>query len=101
MRKNKFNIGKTNKVKTEDKRFDYMLLKLKSFTMTDHLKLLDRLEHIGDENYIGLDISRNNTNEFKELCTKQSQCNCSFRIGILGDGCEICNPELAKELRRS
>lgn len=28
-----------------------------------------------------------------------SQCKCSMAIKILGDGCEVCNPELAEEIR--
>lgn len=25
-------------------------------------------------------------------------CNCSYRTKVLGDGCSVCNPELAKQI---
>ena len=28
------------------------------------------------------------------------QCACDLRTRLLGDGCEVCNPELAAELER-
>ena len=28
-----------------------------------------------------------------------AECRCSLRIKLAGDGCSVCNPELAKELR--
>jgi hypothetical protein len=27
-----------------------------------------------------------------------SKCECSLRTKLVGDGCDVCNPELAKEL---
>jgi len=29
-----------------------------------------------------------------------NECKCSMRTKLVGDGCQICNPELAMELRR-
>ena len=26
------------------------------------------------------------------------KCNCSVGIKVLGDGCEVCNPDMAKEI---
>lgn len=31
---------------------------------------------------------------------KQKVCECSLRTRLVGDGCEICNPELADELAK-
>jgi hypothetical protein len=28
----------------------------------------------------------------------KKECNCSMRVKLTGDGCEICNPERAEEL---
>lgn len=28
-----------------------------------------------------------------------AECRCSLRIRLVGDGCSVCNPQLAKELR--
>lgn len=28
----------------------------------------------------------------------EPQCNCTLRARLLGDGCSVCNPKLAREL---
>jgi hypothetical protein len=35
--------------------------------------------------------------ENKELIDTK-ECKCSFRTKLVGDGCSVCNPELAKDL---
>ena len=29
------------------------------------------------------------------------ECKCDMRTKLVGDGCAVCNPELAKEMRKS
>jgi hypothetical protein len=41
-----------------------------------------------------------NENNHDVLLEKERQCKCSMAIKVLGDGCDICNPELALEHAR-
>ena len=29
-----------------------------------------------------------------------TECNCSMRTQLVGDGCEVCNPEMAAEIQQ-
>lgn len=35
-----------------------------------------------------------------EPLPKEKQCNCDLRTRLVGDGCEVCNPELAESLEQ-
>lgn len=44
-------------------------------------------------------MSANRTAAMKsEPNTAEKECKCSLRTRLVGDGCEVCNPDLAAEL---
>ena len=59
--------------------------------------------------HICVDMLKHGTNDGKPLVqdttdkpvvTPFDKCKCDMRTRLVGDGCEVCNPELAKELSR-
>lgn len=45
-------------------------------------------------------IPQDTTGNFKFNAEFNAVCNYSLRARLVGDGCEVCNPELAEEIRR-
>lgn len=62
-------------------------------------KLTDRLKAAVEGECDGLAITDDQAAKILDYVLKSEPiCSCDIRTRLVGDGCEVCNPELAKEI---